>query len=135
MKNTFKKIAASVMAVASLAVGMTGMSAGAISETVYFMRDAGAPGNAGCTSLDRDYITTIDTSTIKIKDFTVTYSSTHIYGEIHIGEDLRNASIVYAPGGSISADVSRSEIGKAANMTAWVSNISGTIKSTAILTG
>lgn len=135
MKKIFKRSLTAVMAVASLAVGMTGISAGAISETVYFMRDAGSPGNTGCTSVDRDYTTTVDTSTIKIKDFTVTNSSTHIYGEIHIGEDLRSASIVYAPGGSISAEINLSEIGRAANMTANISGISGTIRATVTLTG
>lgn len=50
MKKIFKRSLAAVMAVASLAVGMVGMSASAYSDSVYFIRDAGAPSNAGKTS-------------------------------------------------------------------------------------
>ncbi len=49
MKNTFKKIAASVMAVASLAVGIVGMSANAVAWEASHV-SGGAPGSASKTA-------------------------------------------------------------------------------------
>lgn len=63
MKNTFKKISASVMAVASLAVGMVGVSANAATGTQNYQNyssryiGGGAPGSASYTDVCQLYAT------------------------------------------------------------------------------
>lgn len=101
MKNMFKKFLTAVMAVASLAVGMTGVSASAYSDSVYFIRDAGSPGNAGKTSETWNYTADISTSTITVSNFTRTDKNSTIFVYISVG-GITNSGTIEPPGGSVS---------------------------------
>jgi len=101
MKRTFKKITAAIMAITSLVVGMTGISASAYSDSVYFMRDAGAPGGAGTTSQLWDYYADISTSTITVSNFTRTDKNSKIFAYISVAQ-VETTGIIEPSGGSIS---------------------------------
>ncbi len=133
MKNTFKKAIAAVMAAASLAVGMAGMSANAISETVYFMKDAGSPGSAGVTSKAWSYYTALNTSTISVNGFTITSGDPYIFAGITINGTVKAASNIYPSGGSVTATGLKT--GEYAYATAELKNISGNIRATVSITG
>ena len=101
MKKMFKKSLATVMAVASLAVAMVGMSASAYSNSTYFMRDAGALGSAGKISETWNYTADISTSTITVSNFTRTDKTTNIFAYISSG-GIANSGTIEPTGGSVS---------------------------------
>lgn len=80
MKKTFKKMAAAVMAVATVAIGMTGMTANAAynsSDSALLRSVAGAPGNV--TSATRT-IATISTGKYKTSyNFAYSNSTATVY--------------------------------------------------------
>lgn len=133
MKNMLKKSLAAVMAVASLATGMVGMSTSAISQTVNFYKDQGAPSSATVTSASWNYITSLYTSTIKVSNFTTTDNSTYIFAGIMVNDDVKSAGNIYPAGGSVSAD--GLDLGEPAYAYAEVKNLAGTIRAKVAITG
>ena len=133
MNKPFKKIAASIMAVTTLTVSMVGMSASAYSDSVYFMRDAGAPSSAGVTSKAWSYYTAVNTSTISVNGFTITSGNPYIFAGIAVNGDIKAAADVYPSGGSVTATGLKT--GEFAYATAEVKNISGNIRATVSITG
>lgn len=133
MKNMFKRSLAAVMAVASLAVGMVGMSASAISETVHLYKDAGAPGSSTRTSCDWSYTTSLKTSTINVDNFSATDNSTKIFAYISVDGDTKADGYIYPSGGSVSA--SDLKLGKSAYATAYFVNLVGNMKADVSISG
>ena len=120
MKNMFKRSLAAVMAVASLAVGMVGMSASAATTTTknsysfWLERDQGAP--SGSESLYRtwDYTTTGTSIEFKITTFTRSTPSSYSYVSCYAKVDgvvKINASLATA--NSLSATVVKGRNGSA----------------------
>lgn len=133
MKKIFKRSLAAVMAVASLAVGMVGVNASAISETVNFYKDQGAPSSATVTSASWNYTTSLRTSTIKVSNFTATDNSTYIFAGFVVNNMVKAAGSIYPAGGSVSAD--GFDLGEHVYASAEVKNLGGTIRATAEITG
>lgn len=132
MKKMFKRSLAAVMATASLAVGMVGMSASAYSNSTYFMRDAGAPGSAGKVSESWSYKADISTTTITVSNFTRTDQTANIFAYISVG-GISNAGSIQPNGGSVS----KSNITPGSNVyaSASVSNYSGSIRANVSIRG
>lgn len=132
MKNMLKKSLAAVMAVASLAVGMTGMGASAYSDSVYFMRDAGAPGSAGKTSQIWNYSADKSTSTITVSNFTRTDKNTYIFAYVSVA-NVKSSAIIEPYGGSVSKNGIIP--GEDVIASASVQNISGNIRANVSVSG
>lgn len=132
MKNMLKKSLAAVMAVASLATGMVGMSANAYSDSVYFIRDASAPGSTGKTSQIWNYYADKSTSTITVSNFTRTDKYTYIFAYISVAE-VNSSARIEPSGGSVS----KSGIipGEDVIASASVRNISGNIRANVSVSG
>jgi len=133
MKKTFKKTLASIMSAVSLAMCVTGMSASAISSTTTFSRDAGSPGDTGNTSAVWNYTTSVSESKINVSNFTCTNSGTYIMASIAVEGELKASGGIFPTSGSVSA--SNLPLGKSAYASAYVVNVSGTIRATVSITG
>lgn len=129
----FKRSLAAVIAVASLTVGMVGMNASAISESVYFMRDAGAPSSAGVTSKEWSYYTAVNTSTISVSGFTITNGSPYIFAAISVEGAIKASANIRPSGGSVNA--TGLETGEFAYAVAKLQDVSGNIRATVSITG
>ena len=127
MKKTFKKIAATVMAVATLGVGSTGMTVGAINKSVHLHRATGAPGSDTCTSKKWDFTVSKSTITMSVSNFTKTDSSTHIYlyATVKQENDPVISCLVYNRSGSGTAGDMHT--GRAAYASADIKKIKGNI--------
>lgn len=132
MKNMLKKSLAAVMAVASLAVGMVGMSASAYSDSVYFIRDAGAPGSTGKTSQIWNYYADKSTSTITVSNFTRTDKYTDIFAYVSVAA-VKSSAIIEPSGGSVSKNGIIP--GEDVIASASVRNISGNIRANVSVSG
>lgn len=132
MKKIFKRSLAAFMAVASLAVGMVGMSASAYSDSVYFIRDAGAPSNAGKTSQIWNYYADKSTSTITVSNFTRTDKYTYIFAYISVA-DVTSSAKIEPSGGSVSKSgiIPGSDVIASASL----QNISGNIRANVSISG
>lgn len=133
MKKMFKKSLATVMAVASLATGMVGMSASAVSETVNLYKDAGAPGSSTRTSCEWSYTTSLKTSTISVDNFSATDNSTKIFAYISVDGDTKADGYIYPSGGSVTA--SDLKLGKSAYATAYFVNLVGNMRANVSISG
>ncbi|MGN1482124.1 hypothetical protein [Porcipelethomonas sp.] len=132
MNKTFKKIAASIMAVTTLTVSMVGMSASAYSDSVYFMRDAGAPSSAGTTSATWNYKADISTSTITVSNFTRTDKTSRIYAYIS-SAGIANSGFINPSGGSVAKN--GIVPGAIVYASAELNNYSGTIRANVSISG
>lgn len=132
MKKIFKRSLAAVMAVASLAVGMVGMSASAYSDSVYFIRDAGAPGSTGKTSQIWNYYADKSTSTITVSNFTRTDKYTDIFAYVSVAA-VKSSAIIEPSGGSVSKNGIIP--GEDVIASASVRNISGNIRANVSVSG
>lgn len=132
MKNMLKKSLAAVMAVASLATGMVGMSASAYSDSVYFIRDAGAPGSTGKTSQIWNYYADKSTSTITVSNFTRTDKYTDIFAYVSVAA-VKSSAIIEPSGGSVSKNGIIP--GEDVIASASVRNISGNIRANVSVSG
>lgn len=112
---------------------MVGMNASAISESVYFMRDAGSPSSAGVTSKAWSYYTAVNTSTISVNGFTITNGSPYIFAGITVEGTVKAAANIYPSGGSVNA--TGLETGEYAYASAELKNVSGNIRATVSITG
>ena len=132
MKNMLKKSLAAVMAVASLATGMVGMSASAYSDSVYFIRDAGAPSSTGKTSQIWNYYADKSTSTITVSNFTRTDKNTAIFAYVSVA-NVNSSAIIEPSGGSVSKNgiIPGEDVIASAN----VRNISGNIRANVSVSG
>lgn len=133
MKNTFKKIAASVMAVTTLAVGMVGMSASAISDTVTFYKATGAPGSATYVSESWNYTIALYTSAINVSNFSATNSSTKIFAYISLNGNAKATGFIYPSSGSVTAN--DMDLGESGYASADVINVDGNIRATVSVSG
>ena len=133
MKKIIKKAMASFMAAVTLVMGMSSISASAISETVYFHKVPGAPGSATVLSTVWNYTTTINTTTVTVSNFTSTEPNNRIFVYISVEGVTKAGGYIYPPGGSVSA--TGLSIGKPAYASASVDNTSGTTYATVSITG
>lgn len=135
MNKKFKKIAASVMAVMTLAVGMTGMSASAYSNSVHLHSATGAPGSSTCTSKTWNFTTSKSTLTMNVSSFSKTSSNTYIYlyATVNGASNPVISRSVYNRSGSASAYSMK--LGRSAYASARIRNISGNISGYASVNG
>lgn len=133
MKKVFKKITASIVAVTSLVVGMVGMSASAISDTVTFYKAAGAPGSATYVSESWNYTIALYTSAIDVSNFSATNSSTKIYAYISLNGKTKAAGFIYPSSGSVTAN--DMDLGESGYASADVINVDGNIRATVSVSG
>lgn len=118
MKKMFKRSLAAVMAIASLAVGMVGMSASAAdtrnSYTIWLQKDAGSPGGSEASYQSWNYTTTETSIEFDITTFTRSASSSSSYVACYAsvnGETKINASLTTKS--SLSASVIKGKNGTA----------------------
>ena len=126
MKNTFKKSIAAVMAVASLTVGMVGVSASAIDESINLYKDAGAPGYDTLTSYSWNFTTSRTTMTMYVSDFTKTSNDSYVYLYATVNRDNVISSIISSSTGSASSGGILT--GRAAYASASLNNLTGNLK-------
>lgn len=133
MKKMFKKSLAAVMAVASLAVGMTGISASAIDESINLYKDAGAPGSDTRTSYSWNFTTSRTTMTMSVSGFTKTDNNSYVYLYATVNNNNVISRSVYNSDGS--ADASKLETGEAAYASASLNNLTGNLRAKVSIKG
>lgn len=102
MKKTFKKIAASVMAIASLSTCAMGISASAAYVGgINLHKAAGAPGSATVTFQSWNFTTASSTTSMSITDFTKSGSNSYVY----LYSDTGCSSIKYETGAVSASNV------------------------------
>ena len=118
MRKSFKKITAAVMAVATLAVGMAGMSASAATVgNINLHKVVGAPGSDTVTSQQWNFTTASSTTIMSITSYTKNGSDSYVslISTTGIGVNL------YGTGSGSATNV---KIGQAAIAKATLNNFS-----------
>lgn len=118
MKKTFKKIAAAVMAVTTLAVGMTGMSASAATVgNINLHKVVGAPGSDTVTSQQWNFTTASTTTSMSITSYTKNGSNSYVFLYSSTGV----SSLKYSEGSDSAYNVT---VGKSAYASATLNDFS-----------
>lgn len=132
----FKKFLVGLMAVASLAVGMPGMSASAdngINDTIYLYKDQGAPGSDTHVSQTWNFTTALSTMTMGVSNFTKTDNNSYVYLYASVNSENVISRSVYNSDGSASAY--GVDAGEAAYASAKFVNLSGNLRAHVYITG